>query len=799
MSALLESDIRALKQFGICTERLNWERVDDREARTVLSLNGASGDFGGILIPYIDPRSGRRVTARVRRDHPDIENGKPTRKYVAAWGDKKHLYFPAGANLEDKSITAVMVEAEKSAEALVDWSIKNGKPLLPVATGGVWGWRGRTGKELRPNGTTADEKGVIADLDLIHDREVVILFDSNVAKRSDLRRARLQLARELVARGCKVRIANIPDIDGANGPDDLIKISGDAVLTESLDAAQLFSEVAVADLDRLIGRLSEQSRPQEEDINQACELIAYIGTDTSRELLIGRLAKAVRTYFSKASIKNLIDLKRKEIGAAAEEVVEKAHSAALRGMRIDPAQLIGDIETYLKSMAFLPEHASIVLSVFALNTHVFDVFSTTPYISMESAVPGCGKTTVASLLRICKRPRFAVGLNAANLYRIVHEEHPTLFIDEAESIEGKSESAQALRPVAHVGYKRGAQVPRQVGEGKDMRTEWFDVYCPKVFAAIGGLTGALLDRTITIHMEKPPDGTELLTSEEDFVEQDASPFRKPVEAYAAQARSHLEKIYRGRPRTGLYPNIKHRESEIWTPLLVHGKFAGTEIEKRLLAAQAHFSDAKIKIQTSSDWNTSLAVELLEAIMATDKNNKTFRPVDIVGRIREGDSWGQKLAKYSDDEKGRRLMATSIGRFLGTRFRLDAVRQEGGSAYYRQTAIDVISRHTPQGGARGASQPNVSNDLGDDGTSDVQADVQATCKRSQTVENTHQAGTSGTSGTSTGGSEAYIEDSAEAVEKLFREINRAGAEGDQQEFTEEELSVVSSDSEVGEEL
>jgi hypothetical protein len=38
-----------------------------------------------------------------------------------------------------------------------------------------------------------------------------------------------------------------------------------------------------------------------------------------------------------------------------------------------------------------------------------------------------------------------------------------------------------------------------------------------------------------------------------------------------------------------------------------------------------------------------------------------------------------------------------------------------------------------------------------------------------------------------------------VEKLFREINRAGAEGDQQEFTEEELSVVSSDSEVGEEL
>jgi hypothetical protein len=48
------------------------------------------GDRGGM-------EEDRRATCRLRRDHPEMENGKPRDKYLSAFGDTKHLFFPPGA------------------------------------------------------------------------------------------------------------------------------------------------------------------------------------------------------------------------------------------------------------------------------------------------------------------------------------------------------------------------------------------------------------------------------------------------------------------------------------------------------------------------------------------------------------------------------------------------------------------------------------------------------------------------------------------------------------------------------
>ena len=51
-------------------------------------------------------------------------------------------------------MTVVLVESEKSALALLAWSERLQRTLLPVALGGVWSWRGKIGKA-----ETADGKG----------------------------------------------------------------------------------------------------------------------------------------------------------------------------------------------------------------------------------------------------------------------------------------------------------------------------------------------------------------------------------------------------------------------------------------------------------------------------------------------------------------------------------------------------------------------------------------------------------------------------------------------------------------
>jgi hypothetical protein len=186
--------------------------------------------MSGLVFPYVDPIDGCRKTARLRRDKPEIENEKPRRKYISAYRDRRHLYFPprTGPLLTNKSTPVVMVEAEKSALALAAFSARAGRPLLAVACGGCWGWRGKTGMSTASGGNQVDETGPLPDLALItwEAREALIAFDSNAASNPKVRQARFALAEDLRGRGAHVRVVEIPEAPNVNGPDDFIATQG---------------------------------------------------------------------------------------------------------------------------------------------------------------------------------------------------------------------------------------------------------------------------------------------------------------------------------------------------------------------------------------------------------------------------------------------------------------------------------------------------------------------------------------------------------------------------------------------
>jgi hypothetical protein len=165
---LTSADIEAFSRLGIPADliaRACIERVTDHQAREKFGVTGY-GERAGIVFPYLDPLNGLRRTARLRRDHPEIEDGKPKNKYISAYGDRRHLYFvPGCANLlSDTTVPIVLVEAEKSALALTAWAERTGRKILPVATGGCWGWRGRIGKIENAQGERIDEVGPLPDL-----------------------------------------------------------------------------------------------------------------------------------------------------------------------------------------------------------------------------------------------------------------------------------------------------------------------------------------------------------------------------------------------------------------------------------------------------------------------------------------------------------------------------------------------------------------------------------------------------------------------------------------------------------
>jgi hypothetical protein len=217
--------------------------VSDAEARVMLGLHGHRGaDLGGILFPYFSPLTGARAGGRIRLDHLLPDDGK----YISEPGCR-HLFFAPCPKelLADTSVPVIVVEAEKSSLALTALAKRTGRKFLVIAIGGCWGWKRKTSKLALPDGGTDLETGPAPDLDVVvwQGRSAILAFDSNAQTNPKVQQALRALAKELAARGAIVSIAVVPAIEGVNGPDDLIAVSGDEVMLGVLDSAQPLSAV----------------------------------------------------------------------------------------------------------------------------------------------------------------------------------------------------------------------------------------------------------------------------------------------------------------------------------------------------------------------------------------------------------------------------------------------------------------------------------------------------------------------------------------------------------------------------
>src|SRR5215831_2998475 len=131
---------------------------------------------------------------------------------------------------------------------------------------------------------------------------------------------------------------------------------------------------------------------------RALDAIADVEDRIQRKLLEDRMAVATGRSLPKAMIVEEVNFRRQQREAEVLEISDQNRKAELRAMSVDAASLIGELETFFADRAHLPQGAALVLAYYALNTWTFKLFDTVPYLLLESAVPGCGKSTVIRLL-----------------------------------------------------------------------------------------------------------------------------------------------------------------------------------------------------------------------------------------------------------------------------------------------------------------------------------------------------------------------------------------------------------------
>lgn len=680
MFARLRIHRNLLADAGVCS-------VSDAQARDPWQFGQSqTSDLSGIVFPYLDPETGRRVTARLRRDHPEIDaTGKTQRKYISPGRDNRHLYFPPGvANLlTEASVPVVFVEAEKSCLALTALADRAERRILPVATGGCWGWRGKVGVGVDPRGNRKEVRGPLPDLDRIAlpGRTAIILFDANVTTNLDVQAARRRLAQELESRGASVRIVDIPQVEGVNGPDDLLCVSGDEAMWVVFDSARPFAEMAEREAEASIAALGKDKK---HDPIETIESIAAIPNPLRRTLLMGNLCALKIPGLTKDSVKQAVEAIRNELRAKQGNAEERTRVERLLRLGVNPGQLITDLEDYYSRRRIVPKDTALVEALFAMNTHTFELFDTTSYLLYDSATSGCGKTTALERHEpVCARAYFGVDPSAAALYRRIDRDKPTWLLDEARTIHPNRERGAELFALFDAGYKRGATVSRCEDHGEGIRD--FAVFCPKVLARIGSFRGTLLDRGIVIHLEKARG---LRQRRRNVRMKEAAPLKEKLEAYALQYQEKLRRLYEDQPDEGYWAQISGREEEVWGPLLIHARLAGPEIERRAVEVALQFSRQKAKIAIAEDRVLALAREALEILRSLDCT--VFFPKDLVQSLQEKETWGEHLA----DRKSDKARVTAIGTFFN-QFQPASRHTEAGTEYPRLEVIAALERHVPE--------------------------------------------------------------------------------------------------------
>ncbi len=218
---LLPHHLQDLKKSGLSDETietLGFYSADQEEIKSLLNRRRSVGP--GLVIPYpgLSP-----LNVRVKLDNPPVQRGNG-RKYLAPNGAKNRAYMPPQTRetVSNSKKPILITEGEKKA-AKAD---QEGFPCIGIS--GVWCF--------------VQRKRLIADLAKIEwaRRRVHLVYDSDIRRNQNIRRAAHCLAYELTARGALVFVVALPDggSDEKVGLDDFLIANGEEDLRTLLSNAR---------------------------------------------------------------------------------------------------------------------------------------------------------------------------------------------------------------------------------------------------------------------------------------------------------------------------------------------------------------------------------------------------------------------------------------------------------------------------------------------------------------------------------------------------------------------------------
>ena len=237
---------------------------------------------------------------------------------------------------------------------------------------------------------------------------------------------------------------------------------------------------------------------------------------------------------------------------------------------VDGVALLTDLSSLIGCYVSMPVHVADAVALWSVATWLHEHLDVSTFLNVTSATKRCGKSLLFEVIaELVYRPLpLSGGVSPAALFRTIEKCSPTLLLDEADTYFAND---LELRGVVNGSQRRKlAFVPRCVGEDHEPRC--FTTWCPKAMSGIGNLPDTVIDRCVTVRLERRPPGLVLPHwSERDkaVIEQ----LRRRIARWVDEETATILKECR---RINFPDGLHDRARDAWRILLAIGAVAGGE-------------------------------------------------------------------------------------------------------------------------------------------------------------------------------------------------------------------------------
>ncbi len=553
-------------------------------AGLVIPLHGVNGSNGVYVLRPDAPRS---LDDKRKGKLADGTYPQKVLKYEYPKGQQTHLDVPPACrpNIGNPAVPLWITEGQKKADALAS------QDLCALALLGVWNWRGRN--DL--GGLTA-----LADWDSValNDREVRIVFDSDLTRNPQVQNALGRLKKFLANKGAHVTVVYLPPTpDGSKqGVDDFFAAGHTRPDLEALVEAPRPAPQPVAPLVELLdaapGTISKPLTLLEghafaaawlharvtitESLNRAGEVTRHNPpiVKTERRLFVVRDDGRVFGDGGDAGLDDLgAEVHLPEIPPGDKLWSSQGLQTYRRGERPDPADVFNrTVEVILTFIDFkhsLADQRTMaeLVACYVLATWFLDAFTVIGFL-WPNGDRGCGKTQLLAV--VCEVAYLGQVILAGGSFaslRDMADYGATMAFDDAENLSDPRKTDPDKRALLLAGNRKGNTVPvKELSGDKTWRTRYVNTYCPRLFSAIQAPDAVLASRSIVIPLIRTADRAK---ANADPLEYDLWPHdrRRLLDDLWALGVAHLAQLPGYARRVSARANLMGRNLEPWRPIL----------------------------------------------------------------------------------------------------------------------------------------------------------------------------------------------------------------------------------------